>query len=254
MIFSRPSLPPSHSLSILTAQQPHHLRPRQVTIPDCRARPLRRAGVVDQLHAPSSTLGDLQNRTARVLRTRDQLHHCLDDLLHGDPLALAHPGLTLRPERRQHTSRRDGDDAHALGRFEGGHGFHEVVQTRFRGRVERDRGAGLLCGAAGEHEHSSGRGEAGEGVQGELRAADGVVEVDFQDFVGGGGGCGIGAGFEGPEVGGGLDMRLVRVLFKRRGGFKTWFQRLTGSEEPAPVTTRSRRPKVSRAILNAASS
>jgi hypothetical protein len=43
-------------------------------------------------------------------------------------------------------------------------------------------------------------------VQSELRAADRVVEVDFEDFVGGG--VGVRAGFEGPEGGCGLERQV----------------------------------------------
>lgn len=84
------------------------------------------------------------------------------------------------------------------------HGLDEVVDGGFAGCVERDCCAGLLRCGAGDHDYAAWAVEAGESVQGELGAADWVVEVDFQDFVGGRGGGGVCAGFEGPEGSGGL--------------------------------------------------
>lgn len=194
----------NYLLPILRPKQPNHLRPRQRNIPNRRARPHRRPLIIQQLDPPNRTPRDLQYRTAQELLPGNQPQHSIHHLPHRNPLALSHPTLTLRPERRQHTPRGYCDDAHVLGWFEGRHGFDEVVQTRFGGGVERDGRAGLLGCGAGEHEDFSGAGEARESVEGQLGAADGVVEVEFEDFVGRGWACGVGAGFEGPEVCGGL--------------------------------------------------
>jgi hypothetical protein len=51
----------------------------------------------------------------------------------------------------------------------------------------------LLGGGTGDHYHGAAGLLACGVVDGELRAADWVVEVDFEDFVGGG--FGVGAGF-----------------------------------------------------------
>jgi hypothetical protein len=52
-------------------------------------------------------------------------------------------------------------------------------------------------------------------VESELGAADWVVEVDFEDFVGGG--VGVCTRFEGPERGCGLDGTWFNGLFPYEG-------------------------------------